>query len=88
MAPPAVTQPSFTLVNCDPSDMAAKAGLAIVPADLLSSSSSPDHIVAIAVGVGIPGGILLVTILVFIVVIYLNVRHRRSQEDCKFIVFC
>lgn len=88
MAPPAVTQPSFTLVNCDPSDMAAKAGLAIVPVDLLSSSSPPDHIVAIAVGVGIPGGILLVTILVFIVVIYLNVRHRRSQEDCKFIALC
>ncbi|KAI0093012.1 hypothetical protein BDY19DRAFT_402505 [Irpex rosettiformis] len=76
--PPTATQLTFTTTPCDLVGMAVNAGFALVPTGAVSPPS--DHIVAIAVGVGVPGGLILVTILVFIVVIFLNIRRLRYRR--------
>ncbi|KAI0342143.1 hypothetical protein BDW22DRAFT_1429634 [Trametopsis cervina] len=58
--------------------MAANTRLFLGPTGI--SLSPSDHIVAVAVGVGVPGGLLLVTILVFIIVIYLNMQRMKHKN--------
>ena len=86
MAPTGVAQPTLTIMSCDPTGMPIQAGLVLLPTSIVSLPS--DHIVSIALGVGIPGGVLLVTILVFIVFILIKVQRIKAnsfQDDCKFI---
>ena len=86
MAPPVAAQPTFTIMSCDPTGMLAQAGLVLLPTSIVSPPS--DRIVSIALGVGIPGGVLLVTILVFIVFILFKVQRIKAnsfQDDCKLI---
>ncbi|KAI0690899.1 hypothetical protein BC835DRAFT_1417485 [Cytidiella melzeri] len=78
MSAPVITSHNSTSIPCDSHTL--QGGLAYAP--VISSPS--DHIVAIAVGVGVPGGLLLITILAFIIVIFLSVqrmKRRRLQFD-------
>jgi hypothetical protein len=71
-----------TVTSCDMLDMAIQAGLSLVPSAATSIASPSDHIIAIAVGVGVPGGLLLLTILVFIIVIFLNLQRLKRRAPC------
>lgn len=58
---------------------------ALIPVDggiVLATTDAPisHHIVAIAIGVGVPGGLLLLTILVFIVFIFLSVQRLKRKR--------